>query len=245
LIREQIAVPNAAAAGSFRYAGDAPEREAAFETVVTWWSAPAGGAPSGGDWCDFHRISDDRIALTVGDVMGHGKSASATMECMRSAIAKAALESADPAAILSLANTLAYERAGGVIVTAIVAILDRRQQTFTFASAGHPPPLLVLADGHVFLSQWSGDLPLGIFSLHRAAEYVIALPPDALIALYTDGVTEHQHDALRGEEELARTCRLVHADPDRHAARAIAEHFFRDGRGDDDAAILAVRTQPA
>jgi serine phosphatase RsbU (regulator of sigma subunit) len=214
---------------------------AAFETTISGWNSPAGRARAGGDWCDVFSVSRDVTALTIGDVSGHGEPVAAIAEFMRSSIVKAIDETQHPAQILSTVNRLAYGRHGGVIVTAIVVILDRRRQTLCFANAGHPPPIMVFPSDHTFLSRSPGDLPLGIFPNHQAADYVIALPDDALVVLYTDGVTEHDRDSLNGEDELARACRLVYDSSEREAASTIAEHVFQTERGSDDAAILAAR----
>jgi serine phosphatase RsbU (regulator of sigma subunit) len=115
----------------------------------------------------------------------------------------------------------------------------------TFANAGHPSPILVTRSGCAFLSDSPGDLPLGVFPRHHSAEYVVALPADALVALYTDGITEHNRNIIEGELELTSACRHVYEHGPRNDARAIAEHVLRRGRGRDDAAIVALRTTPA
>jgi serine phosphatase RsbU (regulator of sigma subunit) len=216
----------------------------AFEAHASRWNSPSGYARVGGDWCDIVSVSDDVLALTIGDVSGHGEPASETMELLRAVVVEAVRETRIPSQILAKANSLAYARADGLIATAIVAFLDRRRRTFTFANAGHPAPLLVTGTGPAFLTKSPGDLPLGIFPWHRSAAYVIPLPADALITLYTDGVIEHKRDLIHGELELARACRRVHERMESDAARSIAERVFRNGRGTDDAAVVAVRTAP-
>jgi serine phosphatase RsbU (regulator of sigma subunit) len=152
-----------------------------------------------------------------------------------------------PSDVLAVLNEIAcaYEDGAGVIATAIVAILDRRFGTLAFANAGHPPPLVLTDGGHAFLHQPPADVPLGIFPGYVAADYVIALPAGALIVLYTDGITEHQRDPVRGEADLVAAARIVHGLPELNAARAIARRVFRTNRGSDDAAALAFRTLPA
>ena len=96
-----------------------------------------------------------------------------------------------------------------------------------------------------FALAWSAeDLPLGVFAQHNAAEYVIALPLDALLVLYTDGITEHDRNPVRGETELVEAARYAFERPQLLAARTIARSVLRKQRGDDDAAALAVRTMP-
>jgi serine phosphatase RsbU (regulator of sigma subunit) len=185
-----------------------------LDCSVNLWSSPAGGARVGGDWCEAIQLSDDAIALTVGDVAGHGEPAAEAKEAVRNAIFAGIHESADPAMVLAGANSVAYAWGEeGVMVTAIVAILNRRLRTLVFANAGHPPPLVMTAEGHGFVSHVVGDLPLGIFRAHRASDYVVAVPAGALIVFYTDGITEHARDIFLGEDELVEACRSLYDLP--------------------------------
>lgn len=214
-----------------------------LETEITRWSSPSGDAISGGDWCDALHVSEDVLVITVGDVSGHGEAASATMHAVRSAIVKAIREGHNPSETLCIANDLAYARAGGVIVTAIVGVLDKRKRTFVYANAGHPPPILLFEREHRFLKQARADLPLGIFRHHHCADHIEPLEHDALLVLYTDGITEHARDVLLGELELAESARRAYDAPSSETARTIADRVLRELRGDDDAAVLTVRTR--
>ncbi|MGD0471895.1 MAG: PP2C family protein-serine/threonine phosphatase [Candidatus Velthaea sp.] len=218
---------------------------AAFDASLTAWNSPIGGAQSGGDWCEAFALSEHVMALTIGDVSGHGESVAEAMAVMRAAALRAIGEIRIPSDVLAVLNDVAYTCVNGVIATAIVAVLDRRFGTLAFANAGHPPPLVLTADGHAFLHQPPADLPLGIFSSYLGADYVVALPADALVVFYTDGITEHQRDPVRGEADLVEAVRVVHGLPELNAARAIARRVFRTRRGGDDAAALALRTLPA
>jgi len=222
-------------------------RFAAFDAHMTVWNSPSSTTQSGGDWCEAFAISEHVTALTIGDVSGHGETVAGAMAAMRAAVLRAIDEIRIPSDVLAVVNDVActYGDGDGVIATAIVAILDRRTGTLTFANGGHPPPLVLTADGHAFLQSTPADLPLGIFPNYRAADYVIALPSDALVVFYTDGITEHQRDPIRGEAELVAAARAVHGMPQINAARAIARRVFQsDQRGDDDAAALGLRTLP-
>jgi len=209
---------------------------------ISIWSLPAGDAQSGGDWCEVVELSEDLLALTVGDVSGHGIAVAATRASVLVRVLRAIQHMHDPAAVLAVANAFAFSCGEGVIVTAIVAFWNRRLQTLTFANAGHPPPLLLSGDCQAFLEHLTADLPLGIYAQHSAANYVIALPSDALLVLYTDGITEHNRDEVRGEADLSEAARLVFDQPELDDARAIARDIFRTGSGHDDAAIMVVRT---
>lgn len=214
----------------------------AFYASVSVCSSSADGAPAGGDWCEVLALSEHVDVLTIGDVSGHGASVADVMVTMRDAVLRACRDTHVPSDVLANVNALALTRTEGRLVSAIVAVLDHREHTLTFANAGHPPPLLLNGDVSAFLEGPVGDLPLGVFPTYHAADYVIALPRDALLVLYTDGITEHNRDPIMGERELLAGARLAYARTDLNLARMIAQHVFASGRGKDDAATMALRT---
>jgi len=220
-------------------------REHSDSASVAVWNSPAGGALAGGDWCDVLLMSDRFVGLTIGDVSGHGARVAGTMGIMRAAVLRAMRKSYVPSDVLSIANGVAVERCGGVVVTAIVATFDRKSHTLTFANAGHPPPLLLTRGEQRFLQMSPANIPLGIFSAYRAEDYEVTLVDDALAVFYTDGITEHARDPIAGELELVEAARYVHGRPHVDAAGAIALHVLARGRGDDDAAAIVLRTLPA
>jgi serine phosphatase RsbU (regulator of sigma subunit) len=222
-----------------------PSADGAADPRVTLWNSAADAIPAGGDWCAAFPISDYVTAVTIGDVSGHGEAVAETMSVLRRSVLRAMQETRVPSDVLAIANDAAYRHAGGVIVTAIVAFFDRRHGTLAFANAGHPPPLLTTARGGAFLQQLPADLPLGVYPAYSAADYVVAVPADALLVFYTDGITEHRRDPICGEAELVVAARVVHARPEINAARAIARRVFLTSRGDDDAAAIALRTLPS
>jgi serine phosphatase RsbU (regulator of sigma subunit) len=224
----------------------APVRaRAMFDARVTIWSGPSGRAQAGGDWSAALDLPDGAIALTIGDVSGHGAPVAGAMAAARAAVLGAAGESRVPSNVLAAVNNLACSYGdAGTMVTSIFAVLDRRRGTLSFANAGHPPPLVLTATSHAFLHQAPADLPLGVFRNYRAADYVIALPVDSLVLLYTDGITEHRRDPVGGELELVEAARAVYHRPELNAARAIARRVFMTSRGEDDAAAIGIRTLP-
>jgi serine phosphatase RsbU (regulator of sigma subunit) len=215
-----------------------------FEATVTAWSRSAGGARAGGDWCDAVAISEDIIAVTVGDVSGHGAPVAKTMAAMRASVLGTINDTPVPSEVLVLANEAAFNHGDGTIVTAIVAFVNCRQRTLAFANAGHPPPLLLTVDGEAFLEHAPADLPIGIFATYRAADYVIALPAGAMLVFYTDGITEHERDLIRGEVELAEAARWVFERPELDAAQAIARRLVGKHPVLDDAATIVLRLPP-
>jgi serine phosphatase RsbU (regulator of sigma subunit) len=214
------------------------------DTYISAWISPAEDADAGGDWCEVVAVSDEIVAVTVGDVAGHGSAVQHMMADVRDAVVSAIARTHAPAAVLEIANRAAVKffEGDGVIVTAIVGFLNHRRHTLTFANAGHPPPLIMTGDRATYLAQRPADLPLGIYRHHRAADYVVALPLDAVVLFYTDGITEHDRDPVRGELELAEAARLNYDRPSIDLAHEVARHVLGRKRGDDDAAILALRS---
>jgi serine phosphatase RsbU (regulator of sigma subunit) len=94
---------------------------------------------------------------------------------------------------------------------------------------------------NVSLVHGPARLPLGIFPRYTSADHVVPLGPDALLILYTDGVTEHARDLIRGELELESASRLAFQTQAREAAAFIAAQVLNEVRGSDDAAIVTVR----
>jgi serine phosphatase RsbU (regulator of sigma subunit) len=217
---------------------------ARFEATVTAWSRSAGGARAGGDWCDAFAISEDTIAVTVGDVSGHGAPVAKTMAAMRASVLRTLHDTRAPSDVLVLANEAAFNHGDGTIVTAIVAFVNWRQRTLAFANAGHPPPLLLTVGGQAFLEHPPADLPIGIFATYHAADYAIALPAGAMLVFYTDGITEHERDLVRGEVELAQAARWVFERPEIDAAHAIARQLVGQHPVLDDAATIVLRLPP-
>ena len=111
---------------------------------------PAGaGTEVGGDWYDILRLSADRVALVVGDVMGHGMSEAATMGRLRTAVRTLSDLELPPDEILAHLNDLVTDLGEDYFATCLYGVYDPITGDFTYASAGHPPPALVHPDGTV------------------------------------------------------------------------------------------------
>jgi anti-sigma regulatory factor (Ser/Thr protein kinase) len=195
----------------------------------------------GGDWYDAFALPDGRIAVSIGDVGGHGLPAAVVMGEVRQAFRAAAVNVGSPALVLERANAIVNMRENPVMVTALFGIYDRATSAFTYAAAGHPAPILATAQGKPVLLP-GGGMPLGIDESIDARDWTIPLPPGALLALYTDGLIELERDVVAGLENL---CKAVGAEAAQHEpledARAIHDRIFSDRESADDAATLALR----
>ena len=193
----------------------------------------------GGDWYDALRLPDGRVVISIGDVAGSGLEAAVTMGNVRQVIRGVAHIHPDPALILDAADKTLRAEHPDRLVTAFIAVLDQVGGMLSYASAGHPAPLVRAADGTISALDVVG-LPLGLRERDEPGAVNVELERGALLLLYTDGLVEATHDYLEGEARL----RAALADPGTDAggatARAVYERVLPDGAR-DDVAILAVK----
>jgi anti-sigma regulatory factor (Ser/Thr protein kinase) len=198
----------------------------------------------GGDWYDAFPLGDGRAVVSVGDVVGSGLGAAVTMLNVRQTIRGVAQVNPDPAMMLHAADGTLRSQYPDRFVTAFVGVLDPVTQMCSYANAGHPAPLLRLADGS--LQQPSGhNAPLGLGLQQNIDVHHVTLAPGALFVLYTDGLIESTKDVLEGEARLESAMRNVDSAPG-------VAHRLHDivlaSHSRDDVAVLAIaieETAPA
>ncbi|MEW2120902.1 SpoIIE family protein phosphatase [Streptomyces sp. NPDC005474] len=159
---------------------------------------PAGGrAGVGGDWFDVIPLSGARVALAVGDVVGHGLQASATMGRLRTAVRTLADIDLPPDELLTHLDDLVLrpaaeagtEAAGEIGATCLYAVYDPISRRCTVATAGHPVPLMVTPNRSAEVLDVPVGPPLGLGGLPFET-IEVELPEGSLLALYTDGLIE-------------------------------------------------------
>jgi serine phosphatase RsbU (regulator of sigma subunit)/anti-sigma regulatory factor (Ser/Thr protein kinase) len=193
----------------------------------------------GGDWYDAYPLDDHRVLLTVGDVTGHGLEASIAMGKLRHAINVVALYERNPARILDATERILLRRLPASIATAFVAIVDPRSGTISYANAGHPYPLLRRRDGSIAELEADG-LPLGLRSEYEPSKAITERIDDvALLAFYTDGLTEATRDPLAGEQRLRQA---IGSDAIFfvESSAQFVESFCLPDHSHDDVAILVL-----
>ncbi|GAC1416465.1 MAG: hypothetical protein NVSMB5_06610 [Candidatus Velthaea sp.] len=193
----------------------------------------------GGDWYDAFTLPDGRIALSIGDVAGHGLRAAIVMGEVRQAFRAAALNPTSPSDVLERANTIVNMRANPVMVTAIFGIINPATSTLTYASAGHPPPVFAMPDGTVQRLPTEG-IPLGIADEIEARDWTFTIPTGGLVALYTDGLIEYSRDVIDGEARLLDALRAEVLSLSATPARSLLRRVFSDCKNTDDVAALIV-----
>ncbi|AOR32113.1 ATPase [Streptomyces fodineus] len=227
--------------------------QAALE-IATRYLPAATRAGVGGDWFDVIRLSGARVALIVGDVVGHGIRASATMGRLRTAVRTLADVDLPADELLTHLDDLvlrlaadegssdpAAETAGGIGTTCLYAVYDPVARRCTLARAGHPPPAVVSPDGAVSFLDVPAGPPLGLGGLPFEA-IETDLPEGSLLVLYTDGLLEaREHDIDEALDKmfaaLGRPAKSLDAVCD-HVITALLTH-----RPDDDIALLVARTR--
>lgn len=205
---------------------------------------PAGtGTAIGGDWYDALELDDGRVALVVGDVVGHGLRAAATMGQLRNAFRAYALVEPSPAAAVARIDRLLAHGGGGAMATLLYLILDRDTGEIAFTSAGHPPPLLLTPDGPRFLEE-GRSVPVGATDPAAFREHRETLPPGSTLLLYTDGLVERREVAFdRRLAQLAAAATAAQGDLERLCDSVVGE-LLGGMEPADDVALLAVRPQP-
>ncbi|GAA1255624.1 SpoIIE family protein phosphatase [Kitasatospora nipponensis] len=204
---------------------------------------PAGAsAEVGGDWYDTVALPGGSSLLVVGDVMGHGLDAAATMSEYRSLVRALALQRRSPAGILQEAERIVEALDLERVATCLLALVDPRSGTCTLAVAGHLPPLLLTPGRRNELLALPVGPPLGA-GIGGYRQLTLPFAPGATLLLYTDGLIERRGTDI--EESLAGLCALP-LDP-----CAPLEHLIDTaltelaaGHGEDDVALLAARLCP-
>jgi serine phosphatase RsbU (regulator of sigma subunit)/anti-sigma regulatory factor (Ser/Thr protein kinase) len=194
----------------------------------------------GGDWYDVMQLPGAEIGLALGDVVGRGERAAALMGQLRNAVRAYAFEGRSPAEVMDHVNGLLLEAGSENMATMIYGVLDVETGEFRFASAGHPPPLLITATGHArFLESQHGP-PVGSLPTARYSEGSALIEPGTTLLLYTDGLVEDRATPL--EEGLRRLREAAQDGPGE--LEAFCSHVMRRVLGrtpcDDDVALLAV-----
>lgn len=197
----------------------------------------------GGDWYDAFELPDGRIAITVGDVLGHGLEAATWMSKLRSGFRAALFGEPDALRALRIADHMVRAEAQDAFTTAIVAIVDPRHRTLTCASAGHPGPLIWDPTGQIVDPFEERGLPLGLRDLDDVGKtaQTLSLQPGFFAAFFTDGLLEWNRDIDKAWESLKTAIASPEVRLAENSATAVRNAVLNENRHEDDIAILTVR----
>ena len=221
--------------------------------LVVRYVPAAQAAEVGGDWYDAFVPPGGSTVLVIGDVVGHDTQAAAAMGQIRTVVRTLAAEDGDgPAGVLTRADQVMQTLQSGILATALVARLEQTDEEraegltrLRWSNAGHPPPMVLSADGQVqVLAAEHADLLLGVDPAAARHESVVAVGRDAVVVLYTDGLVERRDEDLdHGLERLQATlAELAGHDLDELVDAVLARML--PAVPDDDVALIAVRLHP-
>jgi hypothetical protein len=212
----------------------------------------SGGVEIGGDWYDAFVLDDGATNIVIGDILGHDLTAAAHMGQVRNLLRGIAADRLQPPS--DIIDRLDHALASldvGALATCLLARVEQSAgqaeeglRTLRWTNAGHPPPVLVGADGEIRLLDEPGDLMLGVAADLPRHDHTTTIRPGDTIWLYTDGLVERSDQSLdQGLARLRRTLAAVADLPLDEACDTLLARMLPDGHP-DDVALLAVRAHP-
>ncbi|MFH8499867.1 SpoIIE family protein phosphatase [Streptomyces coeruleorubidus] len=224
-----------------------PEQDA-LEIAYRYLPAQAG---VGGDWFDVLPLSGARVALVVGDVVGHGLHAAATMGRLRTAVHNFSALDLPPDELIALLDELVgridqdeTEEDGSAPVTGatcLYAVYDPVTRRCTLARAGHPPPALIHPDGSVEFPDVPAGPPLGLGGLpFETAE--LELAEGSRLVLYTDGLVEDRERDIDVGLDMLRDALSRAGQSPEDTCRTVLDARLT-ARSSDDIALIVARTR--
>ena len=204
---------------------------------------PAGRTEVGGDFYDVVPLVDGRVVAFVGDVMGRGVAAASAMAQMRSALRTLVAINPDPVSVMAGLDRLFEQYDLSSLVTVAYAVADPARDQVHVINAGHPPPMLLRAQGGSTDISTDDALLLGVGGGVREVLTRPLLAGDTLL-MFTDGLVERRAETL--DEGHLRVHAAIHNlnNPDLGQGLESLVDAVRDDTRDDDIAALALRRRP-
>jgi PAS domain S-box-containing protein len=223
---QRAALPAHLPCGS-RYAVGADHRPAAGDQAV------------GGDWYDVFELDDDRIALVIADVAGHGPEAAALMLQARNITRAVALDGAPPGDVLRKVNRVLMRAAppSSPFITCLYAVVDLDGCRLSWARAGHLEPLMVRG-GSVVLGASASDVPLGVSIDANYETMTAGFGPGDAVVIFTDGLVERRSECI--DVGLERLRRLVEDSPRRSPQEMVEYLISTIDEPEDDIAVISL-----
>ena len=219
-----------------------PDRVGGLRTSVAY--RPADGPGAGGDFYDVLPLPGGRVGFILGDVSGHGRGALARTAFMRYTL-RAYLEAGlEPRVALQVAGRVIDDNLGGDFATVLLAVHDPETGSLTYATAGHPSPLVVGPQPHDPVTAGSSP-PIGVGVRTGLRQTTVPLVPGSVAAMFTDGLLEARTEGgLLGRDRLEE---LLEELGDGATARGLVEAVNKEARvmSDDIAAVVIQPTNAA
>ncbi len=247
-----LGVDKAVLYGREAYIADALQREMLPDSLpqptgvqlASRYLPAAESARVGGDWYDAIPLPGSRVALVVGDVMGHSMTSAAIMGQLRTTVQTLAGLDLAPQEVLYHLDEQAQRLGQDRMATCVYAVYDPIAHRLVVANAGHPPPVLLHADGLAEVLRVPPGAPIGVGGVPFEAVELPA-PEGATLLLYTDGLVESRSRDVWGGIELLRerlhdAATVVSPPPLEPLCDEVLE-ILGPGDRDDDIALLAAR----
>ncbi len=230
--------------------GGLPEQNA-VSAAYRYLPARAG---VGGDWFDVIPLPGARVALVVGDVVGHGLHAAATMGRLRTAVHNFSSLDLPPEELLAHLDelvtridqdpTLGPDTAAVTGATVLYAVYDPASGRCQFSGAGHPPPALACPDGTTAVLEAPENLPLGLGTSPFETR-TLTLPEGSRLVLYTNGLVQVRSRDLDERLEMLRAALSGTGQGPEETCGAVLEAMLPDRTGEDrdDIALLVAETR--
>jgi serine phosphatase RsbU (regulator of sigma subunit)/anti-sigma regulatory factor (Ser/Thr protein kinase) len=192
----------------------------------------------GGDWYDAFALAPGRIALAVGDVVGHGLAAAAVMAQLRTALRAYAVDGHPPAEVVERLNRMMWTLGPTAMTTLVYLVLDPVRETIDVVNAGHPPPLVIGPDGGAAYLPLQGGVALGATPVarYRCESHRFAI--GSTVVLYTDGLVEERGASIDAGLERLRVL-TGNAEGPESLCETIVAQLVPDAPADDIAMIVA------
>jgi serine phosphatase RsbU (regulator of sigma subunit) len=213
-----------------------------WELAARWKTA----RQVGGDFYDVIELPNHKLGIIIADVADKGVPAALFMALTRTLVRAAAVEAPTPSGVLQRVNDLLMpDTSLGMFVTAVYALLDQETGEFTYANAGHNPPLWIQSS-HEIVKLTRTGIALGLIDSYPITERTIRIRPGESILLYTDGVTEAFSPAedLFGEERLLdiiRSNNMATAESLLDSVEAGIDDFIGSSPLSDDLTLMVIK----
>lgn len=220
--------------------GAVPE-VAGLDMAARYAPGEAGGVS--GDWYDVFKLPSGWLCATIGDVVGRGLDAATVMARLRTATRSYALDSADPAEVLTKLDRHIRHFEPNMMATVGFAVWEPSLSRIHISLAGHLTPVMAPENAPAELPDLPIDPPVGAGTVPRPRRTtVIDVDPGTAVLFYTDGLVERRYRPL--DDGLRLLCDAAYSGPAESLCSDVMLHLVGDEGVDDDVALLVVRREP-
>jgi phosphoserine phosphatase RsbU/P len=197
----------------------------------------------GGDWYDAFTLPSGELGLVIGDVAGSGLAAAVIMGRMRSALRAYALETSNPAEVLSRLDRKMQHFEPGALATVMCVVVQPGLARARVSCAGHIPPVVAAPGQPARLADVPADVMIGVTPGRTGRRTTIVdIPPGAVFCMFTDGLIQRRTQPA--DDGVARLCSALVPQPAETACAAVMAALADDESARDDVALLILRRQP-